>query len=174
MATACTLSRRSVHPACASAPSAPALPTFEGSCSPLADCHYAKPAASANYPPMTFAEVAAPAAGLPVPCPPTPAPASPFAPAPSSASSASYGMPSPAPSAACYPPAMPAAAYGMPPPAPQAQYAYPPPADDKVQPRGCFNCSPETGAAIGTILGGALAVVGVFALELLRFAIIFA
>jgi hypothetical protein len=63
-------------------------------------------------------------------------------------------------------------AYGVPPPAPAAQFTYQQ-HDDKVQPRGCFNCSPETGAAIGTVIGGALAVAGIVALQMLHFAIIF-
>ena len=68
----------------------------------------------------------------------------------------------------------PSVAYGIPPPAPATQFTYGPPAEDKVQPSGCFNCTPETGAAIGTAIGTTLAVVGLVALEVLRWVIMFA
>ncbi len=178
MASAATLSRRSVHPAAfESAPSAPAYPVY-GSTSPLADCCPTKPAAAASYPPMTHAEVLPTAGAAPAPCPPSPFEAAP------SAASCGFAPPNPTagsfaiahqPSAtASYPSAAPFMAYGMPPPAPATQFTYAPPADDKVRPSGCFNCSPEVGAAIGTVIGGTLAVIGVVALEVLRWAIIFA
>ncbi|KAI7843082.1 hypothetical protein COHA_003253 [Chlorella ohadii] len=134
-----------------------------------------------TYPPMTYAEVlptAAPAGAAPAPCPPSPFEAAPSAascgfapPTPMAGSFATAHQPS---ATASYPSAAPSMAYGMPPPAPATQFTYAPPADDKVRPSGCFNCSPEVGAAIGTVIGGTLAVIGVVALEVLRWAIIFA
>lgn len=168
MATACTLSCRSV------APSAPCYPA-QDSCSPLASSMPAGPCKPVTYEvPAAYAIVGAPVDPL-EPAPSTPVAYQPYPTFPCQQPSVSFSYDS-------VPPPAPAAqySYGVPLPMCQQQqqqapsYAAPCPPADAVRPGGCFGgCTAEQGATIGAVLGVGLAFAGVIALNILRLAILF-